>query len=382
MAALATPPTPNDTNLYVIHPLDDIQEQKCTSEGLGLMHLTPTVRIAPHHPARLPHRHDADYSLPHPHARTPPTPTRALVQPHPNRRSHVGSGISTYRLPTQPLTHQRPLDRSRAASCAAEWRDPCIGLCPCLFSYLETQVIVREVSATQLAVLTSYHQASAPAAEPPCTPPKTSSSTISPPSTPTCSATPSPHSSPSPPQASSPPTSPSYSTKHAAPSAPSSATSPAPTTSGNNPTPATEALLIFNGPDTYVTPNWYPAKQETHRVVPNLELRRHPRLRHRHFLRRPRPSPRHRHPPHRPPRVHLPQPWKVTDAPANFIDGQLKAIIGFELPISRLEGKRKFNQNRSAADQSGVINGLRSLNDPVKSHVADFMQSLKEDNRE
>jgi hypothetical protein len=46
MATLATPPTPTDANLYVIHPLDDVQEQKCTSEGLGLMHLTLTVRFA------------------------------------------------------------------------------------------------------------------------------------------------------------------------------------------------------------------------------------------------------------------------------------------------------------------------------------------------
>jgi hypothetical protein len=46
MAALATPPTPHDTDLYVIHPLDDIQEEKCTSEGLSLMELTPTVRFA------------------------------------------------------------------------------------------------------------------------------------------------------------------------------------------------------------------------------------------------------------------------------------------------------------------------------------------------
>jgi hypothetical protein len=46
MATLATSPTPNETRLYVIHPLDDIHEQKCTSEGLGLMQLTPTVRIA------------------------------------------------------------------------------------------------------------------------------------------------------------------------------------------------------------------------------------------------------------------------------------------------------------------------------------------------
>ena len=46
MAALATQPTPNDASLYVIHPLDDIHEQKCTSEGLGLMKLTPTARIS------------------------------------------------------------------------------------------------------------------------------------------------------------------------------------------------------------------------------------------------------------------------------------------------------------------------------------------------
>jgi hypothetical protein len=46
MATLATRPIPTDADLYVIHPLDDIQEQKCTSEGLGLMKLTPTVRIA------------------------------------------------------------------------------------------------------------------------------------------------------------------------------------------------------------------------------------------------------------------------------------------------------------------------------------------------
>jgi|GEM_PF-1080098 hypothetical protein len=46
MAALATQPTPNETGLYVIHPLDDIHEQKCTSEGLGLMQLTTTARIS------------------------------------------------------------------------------------------------------------------------------------------------------------------------------------------------------------------------------------------------------------------------------------------------------------------------------------------------
>jgi hypothetical protein len=46
MATLATQPTPDETRLYVIHPLDDVHEQKCTSEGLGIMQLTPTVRFA------------------------------------------------------------------------------------------------------------------------------------------------------------------------------------------------------------------------------------------------------------------------------------------------------------------------------------------------
>jgi transcriptional regulator len=142
--------------------------------------------------------------------------------------------------------------------------------------------------------------------------------------------------------------------------------------------PATEALLIFNGPDTYVTPNWYPAKQETHRVVPTWNyaaIHAYGRIT---FFDDPT---RLRQIVTRLTDLHestFPTPWKVTDAPANYIDGQLKAIVGFELPISRIEGKRKFNQNRSAADQAGVVQGLRSLNDPTKSHVADFMQSLTE----
>jgi transcriptional regulator len=140
--------------------------------------------------------------------------------------------------------------------------------------------------------------------------------------------------------------------------------------------PATEALLIFNGPDTYVTPNWYPAKQETHRVVPTWNYAAIHAYGTITFFDDPT---RLREIVTRLTDLHestFPTPWKVTDAPTNYIDGQLKAIIGFELPISRIEGKRKFNQNRSAADQAGVVQGLRSLNNPTKSHVADFMQDI------
>jgi transcriptional regulator len=140
--------------------------------------------------------------------------------------------------------------------------------------------------------------------------------------------------------------------------------------------PATEALLIFNGPDTYVTPNWYPAKQETGRVVPTWNYAAIHAYGKLSFFDDPA---RLRDIVTRLTDIHestFPNPWKVTDAPAIYIDSQLKAIVGFELPISRLEGKRKFNQNRSAADQTGVVQGLRSLNDPTKSAVANFMEDI------
>jgi transcriptional regulator len=140
--------------------------------------------------------------------------------------------------------------------------------------------------------------------------------------------------------------------------------------------PATEALLIFNGPDTYVTPNWYPARQETGRVVPTWNYAAIHAYGKLSFFDDPA---RLRDIVTRLTDIHestFPNPWKVTDAPPIYIDSQLKAIVGFELPISRLEGKRKFNQNRSTADQAGVVEGLRSLNDPTKSAVADFMEDI------
>lgn len=73
----------------------------------------------------------------------------------------------------------------------------------------------------------------------------------------------------------------------------------------------------------------------------------------------------------------FPAPWKVTDAPATYIDSQLKAIVGFECQITRLEGKQKFNQNRSAEDRLGVIEGLLELQDERKRQVAELMEGLE-----
>jgi transcriptional regulator len=66
-------------------------------------------------------------------------------------------------------------------------------------------------------------------------------------------------------------------------------------------------------------------------------------------------------------------PWSIDDAPAEFIDRQLKGIVGIEMPISRLEGKWKLSQNRPAADRAGVISGLRELGDESSAAIADLM---------
>ena len=73
----------------------------------------------------------------------------------------------------------------------------------------------------------------------------------------------------------------------------------------------------------------------------------------------------------------FPAPWQVTDAPAVYIDSQLKAIVGFEFQILRLEGKQKFNQNRSVEDRLGVIQGLRELEDERKTQVAELMEGIE-----
>jgi transcriptional regulator len=130
-----------------------------------------------------------------------------------------------------------------------------------------------------------------------------------------------------------------------------------------------EAMAIFQGPDAYITPAWYAGKQEHGKVVPTwnyvavhayglaeffddearlLEAVTRLTLRHE--------SPR-------------PQPWAVTDAPADFIRVQLRGIIGLRLPIARIEGKRKMSQNRSAADRAAVAAGL-AASERASDHAA------------
>ena len=122
--------------------------------------------------------------------------------------------------------------------------------------------------------------------------------------------------------------------------------------------PGTEALAVFLGPDAYVTPSWYETKRRTGRVVPTwnyLAIHAHGRVRFFHDRARllevvTRLTDRHEGP--------RAAPWKVTDAPPEYLDAMLKAIVGVELTIARLEGKWKASQNRDEADRRGVAEGL------------------------
>jgi len=119
-----------------------------------------------------------------------------------------------------------------------------------------------------------------------------------------------------------------------------------------------QALAIFLGPDAYITPNWFPTKRETGKVVPTWNyIAIHAAGPVRFFDDRAplldivtRLTATHE--------GNRAQPWAITDAPDDYIDSMLKAIVGFELPIAKLEGKWKLSQNKSEADIAGVRNGL------------------------
>lgn len=141
--------------------------------------------------------------------------------------------------------------------------------------------------------------------------------------------------------------------------------------------PTADALAIFSGAEHYVTPSWYATKRETGKVVPtwNYEVVHvHGRLRAiddadwtRALLRD--LTTRHE--------AERSEPWAVEDAPADFVETQLKAIVGIEIAVSRIEGKRKLSQNRNVADRAGVIAGLEAEGDAGAEEVAKAMSSLE-----
>ena len=136
------------------------------------------------------------------------------------------------------------------------------------------------------------------------------------------------------------------------------------------------ALAIVHGPQAYVSPSWYPSTQEHGRVVPTWnytsvhftgQVTFH---RDAGWLRDivTRLTEKYEH--------DRDGRWWVQDAPEAYINGQLRGIVGVEMQVTDVEAKAKLSQNRSPADQAGVITGLRGTADPGAHAVADLMQAL------
>jgi transcriptional regulator len=117
-------------------------------------------------------------------------------------------------------------------------------------------------------------------------------------------------------------------------------------------------MVVFRGAEAYVSPNWYPSKHETHRLVPtwNYEVVHvHGRVTIRDdeaFVRGVVARLTRRH------EASEPKPWRMGDSAPEFIDGMLKAIVGIEIAIEQLEGKAKLSQNREARDRLGAAGTL------------------------
>jgi transcriptional regulator len=133
------------------------------------------------------------------------------------------------------------------------------------------------------------------------------------------------------------------------------------------------AVAIFMGPDAYVSPSWYPSKHEHGRVVPTWNYRVvHVRglidlFEDANALRAHVSALSDRH------EGRFALPWQVSDAPEDFIQRQLKGIVGVRLQIAAIEGKAKLSQNRSEADRLGVVAGLTASQRSSDHEVADLM---------
>jgi transcriptional regulator len=139
--------------------------------------------------------------------------------------------------------------------------------------------------------------------------------------------------------------------------------------------PDRPVLVVFQGEQGYVSPSWYAAKQESGKVVPTWNyaaVHAYGSAQAVHdaaWLRRMVEDLTNRHEQGRA------DPWQVSDAPADYVEKLLGAIVGVEIPVTRMLGKWKFSQNRSTADRQGVISGLERDGAPAQADVAAVVKS-------
>jgi transcriptional regulator len=138
-----------------------------------------------------------------------------------------------------------------------------------------------------------------------------------------------------------------------------------------------ECLIVFQGPQHYISPSLYPTKQETGKVVPTWNYitvhawGRPQVMDDAAWLRRQVDDlTRHKE-------DSRAAPWQVADAPDAFVAAQLKGIVGLEIPIARIEGKWKVSQNRPAVDQTGVVAGLQGEGGDGKVMAAEVLERSK-----
>lgn len=133
--------------------------------------------------------------------------------------------------------------------------------------------------------------------------------------------------------------------------------------------------MIFQGPAAYISPNWYPSKHEAHRQVPTFNyivVHAHGRIVVRDdeaFVRGlvARLT--------RKMEANEPRPWKMGDAPADYLTQMLGAIVGIEIEVTRLVGKWKLGQNEEAADRRGAADALLANGGDMQEAVAEAMLS-------
>jgi transcriptional regulator len=135
-----------------------------------------------------------------------------------------------------------------------------------------------------------------------------------------------------------------------------------------------EVLVVFQGPQAYISPNWYASKAETGKVVPTwnyVMVQARGRLRvleDRESLRSivTRLTERHE--------AAQPAPWGVGDAPPEFIDTLLGAIVGLEIALTSVVGKWKLSQNRPAADRDSLASALQRSGEPAQAEMAQWVR--------
>lgn len=137
-----------------------------------------------------------------------------------------------------------------------------------------------------------------------------------------------------------------------------------------------EALVIFQGEESYITPSWYATKHEHGKAVPTwnyvtVHAYGQPRFVHDHaWLLSHVTELTSQH------EASRATPWKVTDAPADYVESRLDHIVGIEIPVTRLLGKWKMSQNRSATDQHGVVAGLHAQQSEKAAAVANLVREM------